>query len=204
MAAPAYAQSGAITAGEFLKFLKFRPNEERWQLIEGVAKMMTPPTYVHQVIAFNLNYLLLGALERKGLNLLAVSDAGVRLRSVSDFLPRPDVVVVPGIAEYRSYAERFLLVAEVLSPSNTKSLIARKLRFYKSHPNNLYCLVIDSRRTWIEVHARANAWKPFSLERPSEVFELPEFGLRCTLGDLYRRTPLDPAKSTGKGRPRSR
>jgi len=102
--------------------------------------MMTPPTYVHQVIGLNLNYLLLEALERKGLELLVVNDGGVRMRSMPDYLPRPDVVVVPGIAEYRSYAERFLLVAEVLSPSNTKSLIARKLRFYKSHVHNLYCL----------------------------------------------------------------
>jgi Uma2 family endonuclease len=193
-----------MTAVEFLKFLKFRPNEERWQLIEGVAMMMTPPTYVHQIIALNLNYLLFEALESKGLELLVVNDGGVRLRSMPDFLPRPDVVVVPGIAEYRSYAERFLLVTEVLSPSNTKSLIARKLRFYKSHPHNLYCLVIDSRRTWIDVHARANNWKPIPLEDPSDALELPEFGLRCAVGDLYRRTPLAPAKSTGKGRPRSR
>jgi len=203
MAAPAHTQSGDLTAGEFLKFLKFRPNEERWQLVEGVAMMMSPPTYVHQVIAFNMNYLLLGRFERKDLDLLAVSDAGVRMRSMPDYLPRPDVVVVPGIAEYRSYAERFLLVAEVLSPSNTKSLIARKLRFYKSHVHNLYCLIIDSRRTRIEVHARANDWKPLLLESPSDALELPEFGLRCAVGDLYRRTPLDPAGSTRKGRPRS-
>src|SRR5204862_6740557 len=119
-----------------------RPNEERWELIEGVARKAPPPTYVHQVIALNLNYLLLRAFERKGLDLLAVNNAGVRMRSMPDYLPLPDVVVVPGIAEYKSYAERFLLVAEVLSPSNTKSLIARKLRFYKSHLHNLNCLVI--------------------------------------------------------------
>jgi len=205
MAVPAHARPGDLTAGEFLKFLKFRPNEERWQLIEGVARMVTPPTYVHQVIGLNLRDLLMGALEREGLDLLVVTDGGVRMRSAPDFLPRPDVVVVPGIAEYRSYAERFLLVAEVLSPSNTKSLIARKLRFYKSHSDVLYCLIIDSRRTWIEVRARANDWKPFlPLQSPSDALELPEFGLRCAVGDLYRRTPLDPARSKGKGRPRSR
>jgi Uma2 family endonuclease len=193
-----------MTAGEFLKFVKFRPNEERWQLVEGVARMMNPPTYVHLVIALNLNYLLSEGLERQGLDLLVVNDGGVRMRSAPDFLPRPDVVVVPGIAEYRSYAERFLLVAEVLSPSNTKSLIARKLQFYRSHSDNLYCLIIDSRRTWIEVHARANDWKPFSLESPSDALELPEFAFRCAVGDLYRRTPLDPARPAEKGRPQSR
>ena len=35
MAAPARAFSGNMQAGEFLKFLKNRPKEERWQLIEG-------------------------------------------------------------------------------------------------------------------------------------------------------------------------
>jgi hypothetical protein len=30
------------------------------------------------------------------------------------------------------------------------------------------------------------------LERPDDVIEMPEFGLRCMVNDLYRGTPLDP------------
>jgi len=204
MAAPARAFSGNMQAGEFLKFLKTRPKEERWQLIEGVAVMMNPPTLVHQVIALNLRDLLKAALERKGLDLLVVNESGVRVPGVTHFLPRPDVIVIPGIADYQVYAERFLLAAEVLSPSNTKSLIAQKVRRYKEHPDNLHCLVIDSRRAWMQIHPRLRDWEPVMLDDPAAVVELPEFALRCTVGDLYRHTPLDPGRSAGRDQPRSR
>jgi hypothetical protein len=29
------------------------------------------------------------------------------------------------------------------------------------------------------------------LKSPDDPIEMPEFGLRCSVGDLYRRTPLD-------------
>src|SRR6266550_6761730 len=129
--------SGNMRAGEFLRFLKSRPKEERWQLVEGVAIMMNPPRLRHQQISLNLRDLLKDALERQGRReLLVMTEIGVRVRGVRNFLPRPDVVVVPGIAGDEVYAERFLLVAEVLSPSNSKSLIAQKLQLYKGHPDN--------------------------------------------------------------------
>jgi Uma2 family endonuclease len=198
MAAPARALSGTMQANEFLKFLKTRPQEERWQLIGGVAIMMNPPTLAHQLIALNLRDLLKEALERKGLDLLVLHESGVRVRGVAQFLPRPDVIVIPGIADYRVHAERFLLAAEVLSPSNTKTLIAQKVRRYKEHPDNLYCLVIDSRRSWVQIHPRWMNWEPVTIQEPADVLELPEFALCCTVGDLYRHTPLDPRRSTAR------
>ena len=83
MAAPARAFSGNMQAGEFLKFLKTRPKEERWQLVEGIAVMMNPPTVVHQVIALNLRDLLKEALQRKGLDLLVVNKIGARVPGVT-------------------------------------------------------------------------------------------------------------------------
>jgi hypothetical protein len=87
-------------------------------------------------------------------------------------------------------------------PQNTKSLIGQKLRRYKQHPDNLYCLVIDSRKSWVQLHARPNNWQPVTLDDPEAVLHLPDFGLRCTVGDLYRHTPLDPARSASRVRPR--
>jgi Uma2 family endonuclease len=200
MAASACNFSGNMQAGEFLKFLKTRPKEERWQLVGGIAVMMNPPTLVHQVIALNLRDLLKEALERKGLDLLVVNESGVKVPGVTHFLPRPDVIVIPGIADYQVYAERFLLAAEALSPSNTKSLIAQKVRRYKEHPDNLCCLVIDSRRAWMQIYPRLRDWEPVTLDDPVDIVELPEFALRFTVGDLYRHTPLDPRRSAGRDR----
>jgi Uma2 family endonuclease len=203
MAAPARAFPGDMLVEEFLSFLKFRPKEEYWQLVEGVAIMMNPPRLVHQLIAMNLRDLIHDALRVQRLDFLVLNEIGVRVRGVTNFLPRPDVVIFPGVVGDEVYADRFLLVAEVLSPSNTKSLIAQKVRRYKQHPENLYCIVIDSRRIGLQIHARRNGWAPETFDKPADVVELPEFGLRCTLGELYRRTPLDPGRRPGKNRARS-
>ena len=47
-----------FTVEEYLAFLDTRPSEERWQLIEGVAIMMPPPTKTHQRIGSNLARML--------------------------------------------------------------------------------------------------------------------------------------------------
>src|SRR4051794_29620627 len=174
MAAPAHAHSGNLQIRDFLGFLKFRPKEERWQLVDGIAMMMSPPTLVHQIIASNLCGLLKEALERQALTHLPLHGIGVRIPGVANFLPRPDVVVIPEVLVDGVYSDRLLLVTEVLSPSNTKRLIAQKLRHYKEHPENLYCLMIDSKRPWMQVYPRAGNWDPVTLDEPADVLELPE------------------------------
>jgi Uma2 family endonuclease len=113
---------------------------------------------------------------------------------VRNFQPEPDVVVVPGIASYDSYSERFQLVAEVLSPTNTRTEIDLKLRRYREAPDNLYVVVVDTRHLMVEVHARQHDWQPVLLRQPDESIVMPEFGLRCQVADLYRGTPLDPRR----------
>ena len=36
------------TADQFLEFYMSRPDEERWQLVDGLAIMMVPPSFLHQ------------------------------------------------------------------------------------------------------------------------------------------------------------
>lgn len=193
VAAPPETFSGTMDVDEFTAFLETRPRDEWWQLIEGVAVMMNPPTVVHQRIALNLCYLLDGAMRARGLDLHAYVDIGVRIPGVANFQPVPDVVVMRGIAPYDTYVENFQLVAEVLSPTNTPREVGLKLRRYREAADNLYALVIEQRKYRIEVYARSRGWEPLELAAAGELLELPEFGLRCLVGDLYRNTPLDPA-----------
>lgn len=51
---PARPNSGTMDVDEFMAFLETRPKEERWQLIEGTAVMVAPPSLEHQRIAQNL------------------------------------------------------------------------------------------------------------------------------------------------------
>jgi Uma2 family endonuclease len=184
--------SGTMDVDEFMAFLETRPDEEHWELIEGVAVMMAPPSYARQRIVWNLCELLNSAFTAQHLDLFAYFDAGVRSPGVRNFQPEPDVVVVPGIAGYNLYSEHFQLVAEVLSPTNTQREIGLKLRRYREAPDNLYAVVIEPREFLVEIHAKRGDWQPVILTKADDPIELPEFGLRCRVADLYRGTPLDP------------
>jgi Uma2 family endonuclease len=177
---------------EFMAFLETRPNEERWELVEGVAVMQAPPSNAHQRIAYNLCELLNSVFARNRPDLFAYPRAGVRSPGVRNFQPEPDVVVAPGVAGYDLYSERFQLVAEVPSPTNTRSEIELKLRRYREAPDNLYAVVIDSREFLVGIYAKSRTWEPHSLKKPGDPIEMPEFGLSCRVGDIYRGTPLDP------------
>jgi Uma2 family endonuclease len=178
---------------EFQAFLEMRPKEERWHLIEGVAYMMNPPTIAHQRIADNFKNLLNAAFLAKGLKLYAYQEISVRTPGVNNFQPRPDVAVFSGVAGFDYYTDRYQLVAEVLSPANTKREIELKLRRYREAPECLHAAVINSRIVETELYARDNDWQSQPLKGPDAWIELPKFGLRCRLAELYRGTLLDPA-----------
>jgi len=193
--APAQPLSGTMDVDEFMAFLGTRPDEEHWELIEGVAVMMAPPSAAHQRIARNLSELLNSAFAEERLDLFAYIGLGVRSPVVKNFQPEPDVVVLPGVAGYELYFERFCLAAEVVSPTNTRAEVDLKLRLYREAPENLYVVVIEPREFRVELHAKRNDWRPVVLTGADDPIEMPEFGLRCRVVDLYRGTPLDPERA---------
>jgi Uma2 family endonuclease len=192
--APAQTLSGTMDVDEFMAFLETRPDGEHWELIEGVAVMMAPASFAHQRIAQNLCSLLNAVFAARRLDLYAYHDVGVRTTGVRNFQPEPDVAVVPGVSSYELYSERFQLVAEVLSPSNTRREIDLKMRRYPEAPDNFYAVVVEIREFLVEVYAKNRNWEPITLTRAEDPIEMPEFGFVCHVVDLYRGTPLDPQR----------
>jgi Uma2 family endonuclease len=188
--------SGTMDVDQFMAFMETRPKGEHWDLIEGVAVMMSPAGYLHQRVASNFCDLLNRALAARNLDLYAFADVGVQSPGVLNFQPEPDVVVAPGTVEDYYYSEHFQLAAEVISPSNTRTVIDLKTRLYCEAPSNLYAVVIDPKKYMVEIYAKNHGWAPVILDRPDDVVEMPELGLRCLAIDLYagtlqgsRRTP---------------
>jgi len=190
---PAPPVSGTMDVDEFMAFLETRPDKERWDLIEGIAVMMAPPSHAHQRIAFNLAQLLNTTFAARKLDLFAYIGTGIRSPGVRNFQPQPDVVVVPGVSGYDLYSERFQLVAEVISPSNRRQEIDLKLRRYCTAPSNLYAVVIEPREFLVQIYSKRGTWQPVILTEAADPIEMPEFGLRCRVADLYVGTPLDPS-----------
>jgi Uma2 family endonuclease len=188
--------SGAMDVDEFMAFMETRPKGEHWDLIEGVAVMMAPAGYLHQLVASNFRDLLNRALKAKGMDLYAFGDVGVRSPGLLNFQPEPDVVVASRFVDKNYYySESFQLAAEVLSPSNTRTEIDLKTRRYCEAPSNLYAVVIDPEKYMMEIYAKSRKWESMVLKRPDDVIEMSEFGLRCVVADLYEGTPLDPRRA---------
>ena len=182
----------------FHAFRDSRPEEEKWELIDGVPMMMPPPTLVHQRIGRNLEALLNERLQLVKPEWQAEHEIGLLVPGDEKYNPEPDVTVID--AEIRAgqiFAERFYLVAEVLSESDKPEVIAAKLAYYKSHASNRAVLLVRQDRLGITLHARLDAdrWSERELTPAEETIELPDIGRIGTVGQLYRDTPLDPAKA---------
>jgi Uma2 family endonuclease len=186
--APARPTSGTMDIDEFMGFIEMRPKEERWHLIEGIAVMMAPPSLAHQRIAYNLCELLNRSFQARGSDLFAYHEIAIRLPGVNNFQPEPDVVVVPGTAGNELFANDFRLVAEILSPSNTRAEIELKLRRYREAAKNLYVVLVEPRELHVEVYARSGNWRAAVLADRSDQIELPEFDFGCSVEELYRGT----------------
>jgi Uma2 family endonuclease len=185
---------GLMTVKDFLAFLEPRPHRERWELVDGVATMMTPPTMAHQRIATNLQSLLNAHFAAIGSELFAYQETGACVEGLDNFMPSPDVSVVPGVAGNDYFSTVSRMVAEVLSPSNTKRYIARKIDHYRINANCLHVLVVESRSIGAELHSRGDDWTVQHFKDPAAMVSLSGLGISFALGELYRGTFLDSAK----------
>jgi len=194
MAGAPQRQPPRLSVELFRGFLEGRPDEEHWELIDGVAVMMAPPTLAHQRIAGNLQLLLHAALERHNPKLTVYQRAGLNLAPpVEDYDPEPDVVVIDSDAAEKPgerYADRFYLVAEIVSESD-RTYVESKRGVYKLHETCKCILTVQQDRIEVRVDLRTQAgWSEEVLSKPGDVLVLSEFGLRCQLSDLYWGTVL--------------
>lgn len=178
------------SVASFRAWLESRPENERWELIEGVAMMMAPPNRQHQRIMMNLANLLNAGLAVHDPTLEAIPDTGVNIASEVPYDPEPDVVVIREAENPDPrYAKRFYLAAEVLSDSD-RDVIDRKRRIYREQPACRCILLIRQDAAEIIVDERTvDCWRTRVVHGDDDLV-LRDFGLRCPVRDVYRRTPL--------------
>ena len=180
---------------QFLDFLEYRPDEEKWELIDGYALMMAPPTFGHQRISGNLWRALNDRLELAKPEWLAHFEVGIELPEYSRYRPAPDLMVVDAQSDpRRRYADRFYLVAEVLSDSDSPRVLAAKLAYYQDHAFNTTILLIEQDQMSVRLFARQGAqWLERHLSAPSDMLDIDGIGRVCTLAALYRGALAKPA-----------
>jgi Uma2 family endonuclease len=188
-----------LSRDTFRAFTASRPDEERWELIDGVAVMMTPPTKDHRRIASNLETLLLNGLDAQAPHLTAYQGTGVNLGpEAPHYDPEPDIVVVddePGSDVDERYSDRFYLAAEIVSRSD-KTFVQAKREIYRQHEFCRYVLIVQQNQFEMTIDMRTGTgWKEQRLSKPDDLLLISEFGLNCKLSDLYRGTALLPRRA---------
>jgi Uma2 family endonuclease len=186
-----------LSVAAFRAWLQSRPDEERWELIDGVPMMMAPPTRDHQRIASNLERLLNDALERYRPALSAYQRVGLDLGAVAEnYDPEPDVAVIDANrGGDPRYTDRFYLAAEVVSEADRRT-VDGKCEIYKRHPSCNCVLVLRQDRYEVSVALRSDdGWKDTVLREPDAELVLPDMGLRCAVADLYKGTAVERGSS---------
>ena len=159
---------------QFLDFLECRPDEEKWELIDGYALMMAQPTFGHQGISGNLWRALNDRLELAKPEWLAHFEVGIEFPEYSRYRPQPDLMVVDAQSDpRRRYADRFYLVAEVLSDSDSPCVLAAKLAYYQDHAFNQAIVLIAQGHMSVRLLARQGAqWLERHLSAPGDMLDI--------------------------------
>ena len=189
-ARPKFAPQDQMTIEEFLAFTETRPDEERWELIEGVPVLNASPVNVHQIICGNIVSFLLTRKARTQANWLPLLGIGTRVPISPNSLPQPDVYVQSGPATWDHVTEDALVVFEILSRSNTKADQAWRRKVYASVPNCEHYVTVSMKAPEVIVYDRSTGWTSRHTSGLEATFDLPALDLTLSTVDVYRYTPL--------------
>lgn len=184
------APEDQMTIEEFLAFTDTRPEEERWELIEGVACMNPSPVQIHQLVAGNIVSLLRDHKTRTGATWLPLLGVGTRVPASANSLPQPDVYVQAGMALDSPMTADAIVIFEVLSRSNTKADQAWRRRVYASVPNCQHYVTVSLKTVEVVAYDRSDTWQARRLTALADTLTLPALTSALPLGEIYRWTPL--------------
>jgi Uma2 family endonuclease len=186
--------TGPMTVEEFYAFTDTRPDEEKWELIEGEPILNAAPSPMHQWIVRNV-VVALTILERE-LNApwAVLPELGVRVSDTDR--PEPDVLVIP--CDHRTLdpgerdASAVIVAFEVLSPSTEGRDLRWKRAAYTSLPSLTHYIVIAQDAVEVIVFARDDDFAEQRIRSLDKTIELRSLGVSLPVAEIYRDTGLVP------------
>jgi Uma2 family endonuclease len=185
-------KTGPMTVEDYFAFTDTRPDNEKWELIDGEPILNASPSPLHQTILGNLVYLL-GSLQRlKQQSWEAIPGIGVRVSDTS--LPEPDVFILPAGTvrrePYRRETREVIVAFEILLPSTAERDLRWKRTAYTSLPSLTHYIVVAQDTVEVVVFARDAGFKERRIRSISESLELPLLGISLPLSEIYHDTGL--------------
>jgi Uma2 family endonuclease len=163
---------------------------EVWEFIDGALRLMAPGSKAHTLVKSNTHTAL--ALALRGTGCRALVDGAIVEVNGSSLIP--DIVVTCGDLDFTTpRVDEPVIIVEILSPSNEKDDIGRKLALYLEIPSLRHYLVIDQDRRQIVHHQRRDDLGGAFLTTiaPPHPLRLDPPGIELLLTAVYDGVPLD-------------
>jgi Uma2 family endonuclease len=164
--------------------------EERWEFIDGLIRMMAGGTVDHNRIAGNVFAQLHAALRGSGCE--AFQENMKLAPAVNEDVMYPDVLVICATAEGTSpTVETATVIVEVVSKASREDDYERKFQSYEEIPELRHYLVIEQEKAHVSLYSRASPeedWRLRNVRKLDEPVELPSIGVTLSLRQIYAGT----------------
>lgn len=185
--------TGPMRVEEYFAFTDTRPDNEKWELIEGEPVLNASPSRLHHRILKNLIVLIATIERERPRDWEVIPGIGVRVSDTS--LPEPDIMILPAAAvgqipfgrETRDVAATF----EILSPSTEERDLHWKRAAYTGLPSLRYYVVIAQDAVDVVVFAREQGFRERRIRSIGQSIDLPSLGIVLPLAEVYRNTGLE-------------
>jgi Uma2 family endonuclease len=186
-------KTGPMTVKEFYAFTDTRPDDEKWELIDGEPILNASPIPVHQWIVRNI-LIALGNRERELKASWAILP-GLGIRVSRTNRPEPDLLIMPRAAFSADPAQRdtgeMIAAFEILSPSTADRDLRWKRTAYTSLPSLTHYIVVAQDAVDVVVFARDTGFAERRYRSLSDTIELPALGILLPLSEIYRDSGLE-------------
>jgi Uma2 family endonuclease len=180
-----------MTAQEFFAFTATRPDDERWELIDGEPLLNASASHLHQRILRNLIGALARIEDERRPKWEVLPGIGVRVSPMN--VPVPDVLIRPFDDLIGPECDDLIVAFEILSPSTADRDLRWKRQAYAKLPSLVHYVVIAQDGVEVFAYDRANDFAERRLDRLEGVLDLPEIDVSLPLSQIYRDTGLESA-----------
>jgi Uma2 family endonuclease len=185
-------KTGSMKVEEYFAFTDTRPDNEKWELIEGDPILHASPSGLHHRILKNLIFLLANIERERPRSWEAIPGIGVRVSDTS--LPEPDVMILPagqiGMNPHSRETSEVIATFEILSPSTADRDLHWKRAAYTQQPSLNHYVVIAQDAVEVVVFSRDQGFAERRYRSLRDLIELQPLGVSLPLEEIYRDTGL--------------
>lgn len=176
------------TIEAFRAFIEDRPDDEKWELIDGEIVLNPTANNRHQMLVTNVLFELEGVRRQLGATWRAMPGISTRHPQDQHNEPIPDVMIVPPTSDIFNWTYDVLVIFETLSPFSLRRDMVHKRNFYRRIESLSHYIVLAQDRREANVFSRANG---FALRTIGEgAVEIPELAVVLSIDEIYRDVPV--------------